>query len=95
MRNAATELLSGAEFDGGYELQPSGSTGLHECVWRVSPNPTIKMWRPPKRAPPNDEDLSIRRHFRSRLARFQLRTHFLNLSGLLFELSCESRYLFL
>ena len=42
MRNAATELLSGAEFDGGYELQPSGSTGLHECVWRISPNQNNK-----------------------------------------------------
>src|SRR5262249_27307715 len=41
------------------------------------------------------EALLIQHYFRRRLARFKLSAHFLDLNCLLFELSCESRYLFL
>ena len=37
----------------------------------------------------------VHNHFRSGLARFKLRAHFLDLRGLLFELGRESLYLFL
>ena len=50
-------------------------------------------WRPRRRAPPNDDALAIRNYFRRWLARFKLGAHLLDLSCLLFELSCENLHL--
>src|SRR6266513_146298 len=55
----------------------------------------VARWRPPWRAPPSVESLSVRDYFRCWLARFKLGAHLLDLSGLLFELRSENLHLFL